>query len=167
MANKDVSKYDGPAAIDISALAPQLLDIKDGERRGYKREKPSFDKVEAELSVSMPAVGDEAGIHSSVYQGFKDKTGLIAQIRAAKLQVAKLAQILEESECFYEDAREGDIIRICEAVEISAKQTNKPELLARFDATLKYRGQYAEKAAASRKKNEPGAGGEGGNEPPK
>ena len=38
MANKDVSKYDGPAAIDISALAPQLVDIKDGERRGYKRE---------------------------------------------------------------------------------------------------------------------------------
>lgn len=154
MANKDVAPYKGSTIADVSTLAPTLVDIEDNKRQGFKREKPEFDKVEKELAVSMPAVGDQAGIHPSIYQGFLDKTKAINDIRAAKAIVDKLAEVLEDSEIYYEDGREGDIIRICEAVESANQHGQTQGLLAYFSKTLAYRSQYGEKAAAARKKNE-------------
>lgn len=167
MADKDVGEYKGPGLIDVQAITARLVDIRDKQRQGFRREKPGFADVEAELAVAMPAVGDQAGIHASVYQGFVDKTQLLGEIRKWLPMVAKLHEALEESLIFYEDAREGDIKRIADAVESAASQTAKSNLLSHFDKTLQYRSQYAEKAAATRRKNEGEAGEPGGGEPPK
>lgn len=167
MADKDVGEYKGPGLIDVQAIAARLVDIRDKQRQGFRREKPGVEAVEAELGTAMPAVGDQAGIHASVYQGFVDKTQLLGEIRKWLPLVAKLHEVLEESQIFYEDSREGDIARIADAVESAASQSAKSNLLSHFDKTLSYRSQYAEKAAATRRKNEEGQGESGANEPPK
>lgn len=168
MADKDVAVYQGTGLVDVQAIAPRLVDIRDKQRQGFQREKPGIADVEAELAVSMPAVAEQAGIHASVYQGFVDKTEVLKEIRKWLPIAAKLHEVLVESEIYYEDAREGDIKRIADAVESANSQMPKLGLLSHFNKTLGYRSQYAEKAAATRRKNE-GDKEEGGGkgEPPK
>src|SRR5262249_35042264 len=129
-------------------------DIKGGDLQGYKRQKPGFDSVREELEGAIADHGEAAGIHPKVYDGFQKKTVILKRIRELKPAVAKLYEVLNESEVYYEDAREGDIIRMAKSILSAAHLDSKPALLAVFEETLKYRSQYAEKAAATRRKNE-------------
>ena len=157
-----IGKYTGTGVIDAQGIKDKLVDLPGGDMQGYQRQKPGFDLVVAELESVMAAHGDEAGIHASVYEGFKDKTALLTQIRALKPAVAKLYEVLGESEVYYEDSRERDITRMAKNVLDAAHHEGKNALLALFEKTLTYRSQYAEKAAATRRKNE-----EAGEEEPK
>ncbi len=154
MADEMIGMYTGPGVIDTQSIKEKLVDIKGGDLQGYKRQKPGIEGVIQELESAFTAHGDAAGIHPNVYQSFTAKTALLSQIRALRPVVAKLHEVLSESEVYYEDAREGDIIRMSKAILDAANHDNKPSLLAVFEKTLTYRSQYAEKAAATRRKNE-------------
>jgi hypothetical protein len=134
------------------------VDIKGGDLQGYKREKPGLAEVLEELASAMPSHGDAAGIHPNTYEQIVQATQLLSQIRALKPAAAKLVEILNESEVYYEDLREGQIIRVAKNAIDTAKLENKAGILASFEKTMKYRSQYAEKAAATRRKNEEAKG---------
>ena len=59
MADKDVAVYQGTGLVDVQAIAPRLMDIRDKQRQGFQREKPGIADVEAELAVSMPAMSEQ------------------------------------------------------------------------------------------------------------
>lgn len=149
-----IGKYIGTGVINVTPIASELVQLKDGEMQGCQRQKPGVEEVQAELKLAMPVYGAMAGIHPNVYQDFEKKTDLLTQIRAAKLEVGQLYEALCESEVFYEDVTERDLIRMSKMVVDTAHHDNNPGLLAVFEKTLKYRSQYAEKAAATRRKKE-------------
>jgi hypothetical protein len=149
-----IGKYTGTGVIDAQGIHDKLVDIRGGDMQGYMRQKPGFDLVGPELERVMATHGDEAGIHPGVYGSFKEKTALLSQIRALKPAVAKLYEVLCESEVYYEDSRERDITRMAKNVLDAAHHEGKASLLPLFEKTLSYRSQYADKAAATRRKNE-------------
>jgi hypothetical protein len=154
MKEATIGKYTGTGVIDAQGIKDKLVDIMGGEIQGYQRQKPGFDLAAAELESVMATHGDAAGIHASVYGGFKEKTALLTQIRTLKPAVAKLLEVLCESEIYYEDSRERDITRMAKTVLDAAHHEGKASLLPLFEKTLSYRSQYADKAAATRRKNE-------------
>ncbi|MDC0747514.1 hypothetical protein [Polyangium mundeleinium] len=158
MNDDTVVKYTGPALIDAQPIKDKLVDIKGGDLQGYKREKPGLLEVLVELASAIPSHGDAAGIHPNTYDQIVQTTEVLTHIRALKPAAAKLVEILNESEVYYEDLREGQIIRVAKNALDTAKLENKPGILASFEKTMKYRSQYAEKAAATRRKNEEAKG---------
>ncbi|UQA62791.1 hypothetical protein [Polyangium aurulentum] len=152
MTNDACAPYMGPALIDVTKISSKLVDITNGNLQGFQRQKPGIDDVLNELSKAIPQYGENLGIHLSMLQKVSEKTELLAEIRSLKRDVLKLAEVLEESEIFYEDAREADISRIGGFVDATIRHGD-PSVQAAFNQTLKYRSQYAEKAAATRRKN--------------
>jgi hypothetical protein len=146
------SPYTCPGAIDLSKIQDKLRKLETDDKQGYCREKPGLLAVIDELPDAIAKYSEPAKIHMGIYLGFLEKTEIINNIRAIKPVVAKLHEALEESELFYEDAREADIARIAKDVLDAVAQC--PDILAAFEDTLKYRSQYAEKAVATRRKNE-------------
>src|SRR5205085_3502232 len=87
-----------------------------------------------------------------VYASFEKTHTLIGQIREARLIVAKAAEVLAESEAYYEDQRETLLSLIVAAVRTSARQKDD-SLRAAFEKTLAYKAQIAMKAVKTRRKN--------------
>ncbi|MDI1452117.1 hypothetical protein [Polyangium sp. 6x1] len=150
--NDIIAPYMGPSIIDVTSVRPKLVDLDNGTLMGAQREKPGFPEVFDELSKAIPQYGETLGIHPGIWQKILDKTATLDEIRALKKDVLKLAEVLEESELYYEDAREADISRIGGFVDATA-QHGDPSVQAAFHKTRAYRSQYAKKAADQRRKN--------------
>lgn len=146
------TSYTSPDSIDLIKVKGKLRNIKTDDKQGYRREKPGLDAVIEELPNAMAQYAEPAAIHMGVYQGFLAKTETIRNIRSLRPVVAALNEALEDSELFYEEAREADIVRIAKDVLDAVGEF--PDILAAFEKTMKYRSQYAEKAVATRRKNE-------------
>ncbi|MDC0748389.1 hypothetical protein [Polyangium mundeleinium] len=150
--NDIIAPYMGPSIIDVSKVRPKLVDLTNGTLTGAQREKPGFLGVFDELSKAIPQYGETLGMHPGIWLNIVDKTATLDEIRALKKDVLKLAEVLEESELYYEDAREADISRIGQFVDATARHGD-PSVQAAFNKTLEYRSQYAKKAADKRRKN--------------
>jgi hypothetical protein len=96
--------------------------------------------------------GIAEAISLDVYAHFVACTENLEKLRAARIVVDKLAEILEESEAFYEHEREADISIIADAVRSAARRKDD-SIRAPFAKTLKYNSQVAEKAVKTRRKN--------------
>lgn len=158
MDSDNVGKYVGKGLVDAQGIKPQLIDIKGGDMQGFRRSKPGIDGVISELSQVMPLHGDDARIHPSTYQEITTTLTLLTKIAELRPDADKLAEVLRESQVFYEDKLEALLSRVGKNVIDTAKEEEKPGLLAIFEKTLRYRAQYAEKAAATRRKNEEAQG---------
>jgi len=152
MANESIQPYTGPLTFDLTAIALLLVDLAPGALRGLRREQPGIEGVISELEAGVPKLGAKAGISSDVYAEFEKKQIVIAQIREARLIFDKAAEVLAESEAYYEDQREIDITLMASAVRTAARRRDE-SLRAAFEKTLKYYGQIAAKAARTRRKN--------------
>ncbi|MDI1475105.1 hypothetical protein [Polyangium sp. y55x31] len=150
--NDKIAPYMGPSIIDVTSIRPKLVDAANGTLSGARRQKPGFPEMFDELSKALPQYGETLGVHPSMLQNIVDKTATLDEIRALKKDVLKLAEVLEESEIYYEDARESDISRIGGFLDATI-QHGDPSVQAAFNKTLAYRAQYAKKAAETRRKN--------------
>ncbi|TKD01990.1 hypothetical protein [Polyangium fumosum] len=150
--NDTIAPYMGPSIFDVSNVRPKLVDLANGKFAGAQREKDGFPEVFDELSKAIPQYGETLGIHPSMWERVVDKTATLDEIRALKKDVLKLAEVLQESEIYYEDAREADISRIGGFVDATVLHGD-PSVLAAFQKTLEYRSRYAKKAADQRRKN--------------
>ncbi|MDI3282201.1 hypothetical protein [Polyangium sp. 15x6] len=150
--NDKIAPYMGPTIIDVTSIRPKLVDVANGTLSGARRQKPGFPEVFDELSKALPQYGETLGIHAGIWEKLVDKTVTLEEIRALKKDVLKLAEVLEESEIYYEDARESDISRIGGFLDATI-QHGDPSVQAAFNKTLTYRAQYAKKAAETRRKN--------------
>jgi hypothetical protein len=152
VANDQVQPYTGPQVIELAEIVLFLVDLPPGALRGLRREQPGIAGVVSELEAGVPVLGAKAGISSDVYASFKKSHELILKIRAARLFVDKVAEVLAESEGYYEDQRESDITLIATAVRTSARRRDE-SIRAAFEKTLTYNAQAARKAAKTRRKN--------------
>ena len=150
--NDKIAPYMGPSIIDVSSVRPKLVDVANGTLSGARRQKPGFPEVFDELSKAIPQYSETLGMHPGIWQKIVDKTATLDEIRALKKDVLKLAEVLEESEIYYEDARESDISRIGGFLDATI-QHGDPSVQAAFNKTLAYRAQYAKKSAETRRKN--------------
>ncbi len=153
MSQVNAQLYPGPFQVDLTALDGALYDLPPGEMQYLRVEREGMPLVVAELAQSVPSVGIAAGVPAEVFTHVNLCTDRLQQIRAARAIVAKLAEVLVESEAKYEHERENDLSIIVDAVRSVAHRKGDPSLLAAFEQTLKYCAQTAEKAAKTRKKN--------------
>ncbi len=152
MAHESVQPYTGPLSADIQPVATILVDVAPGQRRSFRSEKEGIDQVVEELKQTVPFVGAKAAIPADVYAHFCACTDNLAKIRAVLAVVGKLAEVLEESEAYYENEREADISLMAAAVR-SVARLKDDTIRALFEKTLKYNAQLAVKAAKTRRKN--------------
>lgn len=157
MDDEAVGKYTGEGVFDVQHYKHRLVDVKSGGLNRYRRSKPGIERVLRELAKAMPAHGDEARVHAETYKEILETAATLALIRKDKPGVVKLAEVLCESEVYHEDRLESLISRLGKSVIDTAHDDKKPGLLAVFEETLSYRSMYADKAAATRKKNAAGA----------
>jgi hypothetical protein len=166
MANESVQPYTGPFAVDLQPLSAILVDLKPGAMRFLRSEQEGLGEVVEELKQNVPTLGAKAAISPDVYAHFVACTQNLDKIRAARAFVDKLAEILEESEAYYEHEREADISIIADAVRSAARRKDD-SIRAPFEKTLKYNSQTAEKAVKTRRKNAQAAAQAQGGEPAK
>ncbi|MDI3286647.1 hypothetical protein [Polyangium sp. 15x6] len=157
MSENAIGKYTGNGVIDVSSFKQKLVDVKQGDLPKLKRSKPGCAGVLADLAAAMPDHSQEARIHPDVYADIVETTQLIQAIRAQRPEADKLAEVLRESEAFYEDKLEGLLSRVAKMVVDTAKDENKPSLLATFESTIRYRALYADRSVATRRKNQESA----------
>src|SRR5262245_37658210 len=107
MADDPTKPEVGALKLDLSDMAPDLVDLAPGAMRGIKREHKGFPAVMKEITGNQEAFGKRAGISTEDVEKLLALTAIIARIREARPAVAKLSEILLESEAYYEDQRES------------------------------------------------------------
>jgi hypothetical protein len=149
-------RYTGALTIDITSLKDDIIDLKPGAMQRLRREKPGIESVLSELA-STKSKHEDAGISATVYGRILTRTQKLEVIREKSAIVAKMAEVLLESEVWLEHDRENDISLLVDSVKSTEHRTGSP-VTALFEDTIKYNGQFAEKAAKTRKKNALAAG---------
>jgi predicted house-cleaning noncanonical NTP pyrophosphatase (MazG superfamily) len=151
--------FDGKLTISVEDVKDLLHDLPPQARRKLKREKPGFGSVLDELRTGLPKHGKTLGLSPDLLQKIEEETANIAKLEAARSDLAKLLEVVEESIALQEDEREQDITAVAEAAK-KAAQRKDPSVAAPFEKTMKYHSQVADKAVATRRKNaEGGVGG--------
>jgi hypothetical protein len=150
MANSTVQPYTGPLTIDLQHLEGVVVDMADGATRGLRREKEGVEGTIKELGISVPAHGAAIGVATEVLGRIMTATERLAELRAAKLTLAKMLEVVEETEVCLEDEREGDIGLVVGSVRRVGGRD--PGVLVHFEQTIRYHGQIALRAAKTRRK---------------
>jgi len=145
--------YTGPFSISLDPeLVGKIYDLAPGGKQRLRREKEGIEEVVEELAKNVPSKGADAGISAEVYGRFVDSTDALARIRAAKLVVAKLAEVLDESEAQHEHERETWIGMMVDSVKSTARRVDAT-IAAPFAKTLEYNARPGVKANKTRRKN--------------
>lgn len=152
MASKLVQPHQGDHVINLQHLQGHVIDAAKGATRGLRRQKPGIAGVLVELSVNIPAHAETLGLPADTYTQIETTTERLEQVRAARTLIAKWAEVLEETEIFLEDEREGQIGHVVNAVR-GASRRKDPSVVASFEETIRYHGQIATRAAKTRRKN--------------
>jgi hypothetical protein len=153
MANLLVQPYSGPHSIDLSPLDGILKDVNAGGTRGLRREKPGIEKVENEIKANVPLFTEILSPIGDMPGRFDAVTQKLAKIRAARVIVDKLAEVLAESEAYYEDERENEVSVLVNVARDAARRKD-PNILTAFEETFGYYSQIASRAVKTRRKND-------------
>ncbi|MRG94696.1 hypothetical protein [Polyangium spumosum] len=146
-----------PIALDIlvhdcTALAPFLVDLASGERRGFCTEQDGFSEVVSEILTNQAALGDIAGITKSDFESFQQSNSRVAMIDAHLPALKKLVEVMEETRALEDDKRQRQVNAFAVAIERRARTTRNESLLAKYEKTRKYRSALAMKGLKTRKK---------------
>lgn len=156
MARIEGPAYTGSLTVDLTDVKDDLVDLAPNALKGARGPQPGHSEVLDELTHAMPAHGETAEIHPSIYQRVVHGTGAIERLRAKENALSKLLEVVRESRGRLENNVEDDISAIGAQAEDKGTRGKEPDLLAHFEKTIKYRSQIADKAAATRKKGESG-----------
>jgi hypothetical protein len=145
--------YGGTLIIDATALKDILFDLPPKAMQGLRSEQSGFDDVVKELATQVPAAGGAVGITAEMHTELVTLTDHLTKLREQRGDVAKLLEVIDESEAKYEDERESLISRMADSVRSTAKRTGNEAVLAQFEKLLHYNAQNALKAAKTRRRN--------------
>lgn len=154
MANIGGPHYTGPTVVDVSALAPDLIDLAPNALKGARGPKQGIAEVLAELAHAIPNHGEEAEIHPAVYARIIKSTELSHTLRTKETELEKLLEVCRETRGMLDNNREEDLSRIASTVETKVQAGTHPGLAAHFQKTIEYKSRYAERAAVTRRQNE-------------
>jgi hypothetical protein len=140
-------QYGGPFQLDVKNLAHLIIDLAPGVLGRMRREYPDLDKVLLMLAKVMPTkAATDALAPQAAYQTVLECEVNIAQIRAARADVDKLAEVLRESEAKFVHERETALSLLADAVKGTAKRKHNPSLAAPFELLITYLAQATEEA---------------------
>lgn len=144
--------YTGPLSTDLGNVKNVLVDIPPGGLQGLRNEQPGIDGVLLELAHALPNYGDMAEVHGAFHSRIMDASTNIDKLAAHEMVLEKQLEVVRETKAQLINNREYDIGSVAAKVSESATRQKKPELLAVFEKTLRYRSQIGVKASATRKK---------------
>ena len=153
MATKTGSSYEGPVLIDLTPVKAQLVDLAPGAMRGMRAEQEGMPEVIQELGDCTQAQREAATVPEHVYQRVLSRTADLATIRDYEVKLAKALEVVTETRAKMENDREDDVAILAKAARETADKQRSMAVAAPFEKTIKYNGQSAEKAVATRKKN--------------
>jgi hypothetical protein len=142
----------GDLHIDARSLASFLIDLPENGTLGMRREQEGITEVVAEIAGNQEKWGPTAGVTAAEVAGIVTSTAQIAQIRLYRPAVAKLLEMLDETEAMLEDKRDTLIRTVAGSVDVKA-MANGGEATAKYEKTRAYRSASGDKAAKARKKN--------------
>jgi hypothetical protein len=142
----------GDLLIDARSLQSFLVDLPEGATQGMRREQEGMADVVQEITANQEKWGAKAGVTADEVAGIVTSTARIAQIRAYRPAVAKLLEMLDETEAMLDDKRDTLIRAVAGSVDAKA-MTGGEELTAKYEKTRAYRSAAGHKAARTRKKN--------------
>lgn len=143
----------GALSIDCSFLAPFVVDLPPGARRGLRSEQEGFAEVVNEILANQVKHGEEAGITKTDHDAFTIANERVAQIDAVLPAARKLVELLEETRAVLDDQRQRQAFAMAEVVEGRAKVKKSGQLLAKYEKTRAYRSAIGLKAARTRRRN--------------
>jgi hypothetical protein len=142
----------GELLIDARSLGSFLIDLPENGTLGMRREQEGITEVVAEIKGNQEKWGAQAGVTVAEVAGIVTSTAQIAQIRLYRPAVAKLLEMLDETEAMLEDKRDTLIRTVAGSVDVKA-MANGGEATAKYEKTRAYRSASGDKAAKARKKN--------------
>lgn len=142
----------GDLLIDARSLASFLIDLPENGTLGMRREQEGIKEVIAEITGNQEKWGPTAGVTAAEVAGIVTSTAQIAQIRLYRPAVAKLLEMLDETEAMLEDKRDTLIRTVAGSVDAKA-MANGDEATAKYEKTRAYRSASGDKAAKARRKN--------------
>ncbi|MRG96741.1 hypothetical protein [Polyangium spumosum] len=147
-----------PIALDVlvhdcTALAPFLVDLPEGARRGMRSEQEGFFDVVSEIHTNQAALGDKAGITKADFDAFQESNTRVAMIDAHLPAIKKLVERMEETRALEDDKRQRLAHAFADSVDRRARTMGDKNLLAKYERTRKYRSAIALKAVKTRAKN--------------
>ena len=142
----------GDLNIDAPELESYLVDLAEGATQGMRREQEGLSEVVQEVTANQEKWGAKAGVTADEVAGIVTTTAQIARLRAYRPAVAKLLEMINETEALLEDKRETLIRSVAESVDAKAKMVGE-ELFAKYEHTRAYRSAVGTKAARTRNKN--------------
>ena len=148
--DRTTTPYTGAVKIDATAVAPLLVNLPKGGRKGLRTAGPNIAAVVAELAAAVPTAGTAAGISAPLYASFTTGCANIDTLTALWQASAKLTEVLAETLALQENTREQQLSQIADAVRSTAKHTKNNGVEAPFQQTLAYTSATADKAAKTR-----------------
>ena len=145
--------YTGELTSDLTNVKDVLVDIPPGGLQGLRTEQPGMAGVLLELEHVLPQYGDAAEVHGAFHSRIMQASANIEKLAEHELILEKQLEVVRETKAQLINNREYDIGAVAAKVTESATRQRKPELLALFEKTLRYRSQVAQKALMTRKKN--------------
>lgn len=153
MATVTGKRYPGPFIINFENVAADLIDLPDGALKGLRAQQDGLPGVLGELTRSVPARGEEAGVSTRVHARIVESTGKIDTLAQHERDLDKALEVVRETRRKLEHDREHDIGLIVDVVKSTAQRTGDTALLAAFEQTIRYKNQIPAKAAQTRRKN--------------
>jgi len=153
MANDPKNPLPGELSIDASELKDVMIDLPPRAMQGLRREQDGFEAVIAEIVANQAQFGGRAGITDEDFHKFLANNDYIARIRKFRGPIAKLAEILEETEAVFDDNRHKQISTFATSIDQRAKERGNDDLVARYQLLREYRSATALKAVKTRQKN--------------
>ena len=154
MARIEGPKYTGALIVDLKDAENDLVDLVPNALKGARGAQEGLDGVLGELAHAIQKYGNDAEIHPAIYARVVGETARLERLSAKRGLLVKLLEVVDESIGQAINNREEDLSTIGFQAQKAAEKANKPELLAHFAQTIKYRSQIAAKAVETRRKNE-------------
>lgn len=152
MAHIQGPAYTGQLSCDLTNVKNELVDLAPGALVGVQVEQNGIAAVLAELARVMPLHGEEAEVRAAVYDRVVDATVTLDKLSNHEIVLEKMLEVVRETRGLVMNNREHDLRVIAARVLDTATRQDKPDLLAMFEKTIKYRSQIAQKAVATRRK---------------
>ncbi|MFS8071864.1 MAG: hypothetical protein ACMG6S_36300, partial [Byssovorax sp.] len=105
-----------------------------GEKIALSEDDRSLSEVVQEVTANQEKWGGKAGVTADEVAGIVTTTAEIAKLRAYRPAVAKLLEMINETEALLEDKRETLIRTVAESVDAKAKMVGE-ELFAKYEHT--------------------------------
>ena len=144
----------GDLAVDATELAPIIVDLPPGARRGLLSSQPGCADVVTELRSNQKDFGARAGVRDEEVSDLEGLLANIARIDRVLPAARKQVELLEETRAVQDDTLQRRIYQIAQSVERRSRINGNGDLAARYEKSCQYRSAIGVRAARTRRRNE-------------